>query len=69
MRRKRPYTEPDRIKERIRVIYTKRWLSDRVDYCSMCGSEHPITASGLSDCCDTFMVTTNRDTFERGVIL
>jgi len=31
MRRKRPYTEPDRIKERIRVISKNKWEGCRHD--------------------------------------
>ncbi len=67
MRRKRPYTEPDRIKERIRVVMKMRKairMLDRVDFCSICKQEQPVPWDGLSVCCKSFLVTSSRARFE-----
>ena len=64
MRRKRPYTEPDRIKERISKSRTRKQHDDAtVDWCSTCLTGHPKTPSGLSICCGAYMVTGSRANF------
>ncbi len=53
----------DRYPDKVFII-EGRARRDRVDYCDACGREQAITDSGLSSCCDSFMVTTNRAGYE-----
>lgn len=53
----------DRYPGKVFVIQ-KRTTTERVDYCNECGKEQLATESGVSTCCKSFMVTTNRDGYE-----